>query len=425
MTTTIAHLIDIATGAAEPDDATERIRREREAVEAYLRDGGDRVYGFTTPPGNLDGRECDGAELLRAHIPDPSSPRRVNPVVLRLIAAVKAHHMSHGGTGVSEDVYRRIRDVARGAAPLPTLAHDPLSIPSYGSGDVACAAAWALAALGDIHDAGDVIAAINGNHIALATAIILAVETATDAADLAAEARFVTGGEFPMRPGDAQLPVSVRDATPVLDSARFALDTLATAIERALVAPSGNPLFTISDDASVNPRFTSSFLTFPLAQAARVVAYHHRTAMRYRVRWITHACAALEAVADAGVAAARFLWPPKVARDTEATVPAPPTTPAIAESGGVEDICDGAMMHLRHASTVLAASRDTRDMLLRVLLDAPPSDNPARDDAIDAVFTGRTSLPGTRDLVDRAPAIAGALTRHPAGIEGGWCGRGD
>lgn len=245
------------------------------------------MYGFNTLLGHLDAREqpvVDQAQLLAAHL--VSQPEPIRAETVRLVTACKLEQLHHGGSGIHPASYRYVLD---------HFGHETDTSgcwASYGSGDVVPAAWWTHALDPDrnvlTQHMGDTITLINGHFFSTAIAIEVAerylafIGEVLDWLCLRGVAGPNGHGWHPRvlplwnslphgapRSDTAQLPISLRDISPLARALLNSGDVLATALEDRLSAVSANPLLVVDAE----PRLISqnSYLgfgvTFALTQA--------------------------------------------------------------------------------------------------------------------------------------------------------------
>lgn len=350
-----------ATPAEEWVEAVERIREERMLVLAHLAAHPEEpAYGFTTLLGPLDGVEYSEealAEVRRAH--RVGTPRRESALFARVVTAVKLTQLAHSFTGVSAESYERLIDR------LPVVGEIDIPLQaSYGAGDVVPATWWADQVLGEARlPRGDFIALINGSFIAAAVAALAGARTQSALGRVVA----LLVRSAPVHPrlaregGDrellerlapfaiesvrhrTQLPVSGRDAGPVVLGLHDPLVRLEAALESAVSSASGNPLFHRAEDGTgVVAVSQSSFLDFRLRTALDSVESSLSLAAGTMQRWMERQ--ALRSAEESTSAASVLVQPPKVLEALRAQMEVPGGVLGFSGSmsGGVEDLWDGA-----------------------------------------------------------------------------------
>ncbi|MET0735907.1 MAG: aromatic amino acid lyase [Microbacterium sp.] len=337
-----------------PDLARKTISAERMAVEEFLARGG-HAYGFTTRLGHLDDDAAD-AEAAEGFLADHlvGETFAIDAAAVRLMTTVKLAQLGHGGSGISVSLFDALRDHL-------TTAGDAVEgawLSSYGAGDVVPAAWWLRAVISgtDVRLArGDFIAAVNGNFISTAVAILAAVR-AVDAfaeylamlpprpdgarAPRSSAAREVLEVLPPRAAGDrtnVQSAVSGRDSTPFVTAVASSIAAAASAIEDRLDGPSANPLLHL---AGGEARFTSQngFLDFGVTTAMAGIG---QTA----VMAVGHVQRLVEARAQAEGSSA-LVQAPKIAEAlvVRAAAQAAPRRFSGALSQGVEDMFDASLI---------------------------------------------------------------------------------
>lgn len=345
MAFTLTELRDAAQQKAEPQawsSSTVALADERRNIEEFV-DSGGQAYGFTTLFGHLDAikREREAiSNLYQGHL--VGRPQRLDPNIARGIVVVKLCQLSNGGTGISLPSYERLRDGY--ASGLENVRVDLRA--SYGSGDVV-PGAWLVNSIfgkADYLHRGDFMALINGSYFP-AGVLLGAWDQLESAASrglrLIAEATAVS--QKLQKAVDVQLPVSLRDLTPLHEAVNQARGQLETALLRAANRRSGNPMFQ-PDNGSVLPVSNSSFLDFQLTfaltaarEAALVIAAYSTSA----TRWV---CRLAEEMADE-LQRPLFVQLPKVAKAYEDELISRSTGVGYSqnESQGVEDISDSSL----------------------------------------------------------------------------------
>ena len=267
-----------------PDDewvaAEAAVQAEYTAVLDALKSGLE-AYGFTTRLGHEDhipmGAD-DQRKLLSSHLVGPASARTAG--WRRLLACVKSEQLSHGSAGISPRAYAAILDACRpGSAPVMGNWEG-----SYSSGDVVPAAWWWLdvgSSESTLEDPGVLISAINGTFVSTAESIAVVADLTLEVGHFldaySHRVEFLGTGPLVAQlwPGHSrdttadrgtQLPVSLRDAGPVLHGIGVVLSALSAALEHRLDRPSANPLF-VHEGQDVRALSGASFLDFSLTYA--------------------------------------------------------------------------------------------------------------------------------------------------------------
>lgn len=341
------------------------IGEQRAAVEAFIDDGG-QAYGFTTLFGHLDSirREREGiANLYQGHL--VGAPEQLEPAWARGVLAVKLCQLANGGSGISPGTYQRLLE--RFSAELSDVRIDLRA--SYGSGDVVPGAWFVEAMLGGAEGlpAGDLMALINGGYVPaglLLGSLPLVRSVFGDALALVGEA-----AEF-ARAHDAgvQLPVSLRDTSPLERAAGHGRAQLETALGGALNRRSANPLFEF-EGGEAAPRSNSSFLDFELSlaiaathEALRVVSAYLTGATRFVAKLGEETAPELEKPF--------FVQLPKVSEAYADGLTVPAVAYGHAESLGVEDIGDGGLIRVRAFIADLQPVAVQADLLREALYKA-------------------------------------------------------
>lgn len=367
------------------------LETERLAIEAMLRDRPDEpVYGFSTMLGHLDRTGDLGLSqesLLAAHLVGPTSV--LSGDVLRLTTLCKIEQVHHGGCGIHPQTFREVLASTTRAPASATGAWES----SYGSGDVVPAAWWvrsllADGSLGELRT-GDTIVLINGSFVAATWTVVAGLQVADVAAQIIAAATVMcrlprssplhvdglahpivrafreaqeSGAAYPWdRSGQA--PVTLRDGTPLVQAALSATDQLGRALDAVLGGPSANPRFLDVDGAMV-AESQSSFLdqrvTFALTGVSQLLQLVTGVAQRF----LEHRTASLQRAAAFPEPA--LVQPPKVASallEQVSVLGAPNLRFVGADSEGIEDLRDGALLAARHVLRQVEIVRDALDLL--------------------------------------------------------------
>lgn len=342
---------------------------ERHRIEQFVASGG-QAYGFTTLFGHLDAikREREAiANLYQGHL--VGHPDRLDPVIARGIVAVKLCQLSNGGTGISLASYESLREAC--ASGLDDVQVDLCA--SYGSGDVV-PGTWLVSSIfGGVDDLqrGDLMALINGSYIpagVLLGALDQLETVASRGLSLIADAQNVS--KMLRKSSDVQLPVSLRDLTPLHEAVAYARDQIEAALLRAANRRSGNPMFQI-ERGVVQPLSNSSFLDFQMTfalsaarEASLVIAAYATSA----TRWV---CGSAELMADE-LQRPLFVQLPKVAKAYEGKLLSKSKGVGYSqnESRGVEDISDSSLrrvLDLIESAPVLDSISDLLEEALRMI----------------------------------------------------------
>jgi histidine ammonia-lyase len=373
-------------------DALGSIAEERARVEELLSTSPEaRIYGFTTLLGHLDSlgiEDVAPAALLRAHL---IGPIRNSPAAfLKLVTLCKCEQLHHGGSGIHSATYEHVL-----AAAIDDRSDATGSwLSSYGSGDVVPAAWWIASIFGtdatDLHR-GDVIALLNGTFFSTALGVAASVAGVDLIAQFlarttllcplpAGSAERVTSfsarilGAFNQKTllggtGDAQLPISVRDAAAFLLPAATVVTALGDALETRLAGSSTNPLFTTNKDGGISAQSQSSFLDLRLTFAlTNLIQYLHLT-IGATQRMIVHLCE--RELSGNATPDPRFVQPPKVAQAlverARMVAGQLPAHFAGSESNGIEDVRDLSLLTAESVLQLVEVGRDVLDLLDAVL----------------------------------------------------------
>lgn len=337
------------------------ITQQRIAVEKYVSQG-NSVYGFSTLLGHLDhvaGGDDSQKKLIEGHLVGSQSP--MSPRRFRAVTYVKLAQLSLGGSGISPETFKTI--LSRAATWDETTFGNWTG--SYSSGDVVQGAWWAYNIIGDTIKrgeipAGDVIALINGDFFSTGVALDVSthlrelfLRTLKVACLLGSSERISNGvalnnsdhytvtRKTALWPHGVQPPVSLRDITPLVELIKNSYGSLMDTINSSIERPSGNPLFSFTNK-TVQHHSQSSFLNFDLSQALLGATDAVQKVSSHIQRYIQHYCAmAADQIEDQDSVV--FVQPPKVAAGILARiygVNAQGTIPVLAESHGIEDVCD-------------------------------------------------------------------------------------
>ena len=368
MAFTLSELRKAVREAVEPEawaDRLSMIADERQQIEQFV-DTGGQAYGFTTLFGHLDAiqREREAiANLYRGHL--VGNPEQLEPKIARGIIAVKLCQLSNGGTGISPASYERLR--AGFSSDLEDIRVDLRA--SYGSGDVV-PGAWLVDSLfrsfENLHR-GDLMALINGSY--MPTGVLLGAmdeleSVAARALGLVTEARSVSVQL--QKQVDVQLPVSLRDLTPLQHALQHAQGQLEAALLQAVNRQSGNPLFRFDDGA--HPVSNSSFLDFQLTSALSVAHEMLLVLAAYitsAIRWVSGLA---ETTADE-LDRPLFVQLPKVGKAYENQLVSniPRAEYSQVESMGVEDVSDSALRRVLDLKDALPLLDKISDLLSQAL----------------------------------------------------------
>lgn len=340
-------LLKAVDGVADQQwsNAIHDVADARNKISNYI-DSGGVAYGFSTYLGHLDKyvlSDNTQQHVLDAHL--VGSPKSISAEIVKAITAVKICQLSHAKNGISLESYRVLieRFEALSSAYIDLDA-------SYGSGDVVPASWWAKAVFPDDHVYyyGDVIALINGQFVA--TGLLLGnfksfrevVESSLQALCRAKQLLSET---------DVQLPVSLRDLSPLTRFAKRVISALSGVLVDAVNMPSGNPLFSVDKQTrQVSAQSNASFLNFELANS--IEAYQRLLTMlsaylRSATWWL---CSQLASRQGELIHGAYFVQPPKVSKvycDRVNSILSPGFSNSQSESHFIEDIGDNALILMR------------------------------------------------------------------------------
>lgn len=311
--TTVESLIEGARdgGSATLHDAVPRMYAERSRVEKLLSNGSQKVYGFNTLFGPLDGQSAtndDQRLLLDGHL--LGRPIALPATLLRLLLQTKLHQLSQGGSGISGNTFEGILR-ALSDRKLPTCKADLTA--SYGSADVV-PGAWICDFLVDsgyisLENPGDVIALISGNYCSTAAASATFIKFRNDmevSLNLVDQASHLIKS---CSTEDRQISVALRDITPLRRAVNHAVSCLKRAIEERLASQPANPQFR-SSEVSMVAVSTSSFLDFKLTLALTTATQVLVLMAGYLQRSVEHLCLSMQHTSERDIAS---IQPPKVA----------------------------------------------------------------------------------------------------------------
>lgn len=320
------------------DNARSVVVKERDTVLRFL-DSGGTAYGFSTFFGHLDNhtiRPADSQVLLDAHL--VGTPRPLSEKASRAITLIKVCQLMQGGSGISPETFDRVLEGLDRTVSIDLDA-------SYGSGDVVPGAWWVRSVLGPTPDfqRGDLIALINGSFVPVGLLLhgVQPLETLfSTVISSTAVAR-----DFVQQRNDSgvQLPVSLRDISPLKRELADGMTQLKSAIESSANRSSFNPAFVFNDDKStVSVCSNSSFLNFECLAAVRRVGASLSIAAAYSLAIINHVSSALEKESDTNHGV-DWVQVPKVAKAYYDNLMEALTfsgSTAQWTSGGTEDISD-------------------------------------------------------------------------------------
>lgn len=367
----------------------DRIDPERKAIDNALSEpDAPAVYGFNRLLGEMDDSEVVSSEdqknLLKAHL--VGHTYTISEDFMRLVSAVKAQQLSHGGTGIHPDTYSMLFDTSRYREGVGAWSA------SYGSGDV-CAGAWWLNNVLNFNNReemhpGDLIALISGNFISTSWSIKTLVNFIEMASEFLSrylqfsvydERNLVFNGvsentaekikeiyrtnvEERVSVSGVQLPVSLRDSVPVIRVILKSIENLASAVESRLSYSPGNPLFVFTEDEQgdindVNAISQGSFLGFDLTYSLTSAAQNVHLMNGILQRVIAYQSAQTKSTDDPSVAK---IQNPKVAsaylqRNMLSGVSMPAHFTG-QESEGVEDLWDLSLLTAQQVSNTIDSS---------------------------------------------------------------------
>lgn len=241
----------------------DRIIEERKFVEGYVTK--TPVYGFSTLFGHYDHHtELTGLSqetqnsLLQAHLVGTPVP---TPVwFFRSLADTKLTQLNNGGTGISGDAYKAVQKAA-GLSDDAELSGSWFK--SYGCGDVVDGS-WFVHNLIEqglltLSRSGDLMALINGSYVSTTVA-----RSAYDFFKVAIEdsLNLLKANSNPTQA--VQLPVTLRDLSPLLDSYAQSSHQMDEALTHREETKSGNPLFDMEQGTHLS---NASFLDFTLTHS--------------------------------------------------------------------------------------------------------------------------------------------------------------
>lgn len=419
--TRVLRAVASSSSAPEWGDAEPTIAEERRMVDHSLqRDDAPGIYGFTTYLGQLDHQRAEPEDqqiLLENHLVGPTT--NADEKFIGLLTACKLQQLHHGGTGIHPATYRAL--VQAEARPAYGCWSG-----SYGAGDVVPAAWWARSVLRSAPGTsestwrpGDFIALVNGDFVSTTWGIIAAVDFICSAAAVLARyadhavnpwggARASTDqtimgllSRFERVPaGETQLPVSLRDALPLVQAIVDVLKRWSLTLNDRLEAPSGNPLFLPTGEDGVPqlaPISQASFLgpqlTFEQTNALQLThmmagVVQRMIAHQVRDTWSTGAAAKVQPpkVAEAYLERMRLNFTGLSSRFTGhesegiedfwdlSTLSAEQLLGALGELPGLLHILDSLSVSESRAKALQQRERDFRGILGSVLLPNLTSD---------------------------------------------------
>ena len=290
----LLHVLEEPSVSLVGDNARSVVSRERDAVLSFL-DSGGTAYGFSTFFGHLDNHTIqpeDSQVLLDAHL--VGTPRPLSEKESRAITLIKLCQLMQGGSGISPETFDRVLEGLDRTVSIDLDA-------SYGSGDVVPGAWWVNSTLGSTPDfqRGDLIALINGSFVPVGLLLnaLQPLETLFSTVVWSAD----VAEDFVQQRNDSgvQLPVSLRDISPLKRELSDGIAQLKSAIESSANRSSFNPSFVFNDDKStVSVCSNSSFLNYDCLAAVRRAGMSLSVAAAYSLSIIRHVSSALEKESD-------------------------------------------------------------------------------------------------------------------------------
>lgn len=328
------------------------IEEKRSMVDNFLVNGG-HAYGFSTLFGHLDNnpmRKEDQDILVESHT--IGTPQEYPPKLTRAISTIKMCQLSQGESGVSPHTYNEIlslydRDIK---ANLDLDA-------SYGSGDVVPSAWWLKSLFPEKNFIypGDVMALINGSFIPVGILLFYRKKIHTI---FKSSIELVRKSSKTVSNSSVQLPVSLRDISPLSHLIDSVLHDIDTQIERSSSFSSGNPIFHF-DKEEVKPLSNSSFLNFDLSLSLRKLSECINILSSYLRSSTLYSSSYAESVAHNAQEKTHFIQHPKVSKaycDKISSILNFSPSYSQGESHHVEDISDGSLM-------LVASIVDSLDLL--------------------------------------------------------------
>lgn len=435
MTSTIRRVLEAVHSRRAAPDWVQRhaaIAGERRAIEDMLATRlAPTVYGFTTLLGQLDGMGLhadDQERLLRGHL--VGEVGEIHAPMPALLLATKIEQLACGGSGIHPDTYGLLLQHCS----TPAASARGAWCASYGSADVVPGAWWVHAlqaqAAGLPLQQGDLIALISGNFVstafALASSLQLidylscylahaAVHADAVPADVSAASRTwlyrawmksATATLPPAKPRpERQRPVSLRDLSMYVSPAARIIDELRDALEFRLSGCTSNPLFASLPPTGVAAWSQSGFvdlrLSMTLTSAIQLVLF----CMGAVQRFIQHYCDDRRGLpADEFIP---YVQPPKVASACLAQARlahgALASGFSLAESEGIEDICDMSLV-LAHALTDVIRSARQQERVLAGLTEGGTEPLPV--DRFFGMMADRFSGGSDRGSADMLAALS-------------------
>lgn len=351
----------------------EKIAAERRAVDNYLAQNENRVYGFNTYLGQHDDKDATDLyqdELHEAHL--VGRPYKLDLETLQAMTIAKLHQSMAGGSGISSQAYKLVMDSFDSGFGNRIGGW----LDYYGAGDVV-PGCWYINVILDGKKPsetlrpGDLLALMSGSFVSTGFAIESlrrlidntshALAALTDHCHPPHHASHYTGeltdayiehAAVPRLPVDIQESVVIRDATPFIDAAHYGIATLAQAIESRLSRPSANPWFHTQAGVCHGHYSQSSFMDLTLSSALNTAAD--------TVRFLATGIKATMNNPEPSEVQIRI---PKVAEVLIDELSAQPSARfAVHESDGLEDIADRSLARAHHLRTMLTTADQLNDL---------------------------------------------------------------
>lgn len=349
------------------------VERERVLIDQALDSGAlGWVYGFSSLLGHMDHESVSADSQQRVLDQHLVGPVQTMPVTLWHSAlACKIEQHSSGGSGVRPEVLRAlIGHCAERHSPRGNWVY------SYGAGDVV-QGAWLVSYLCKqsptlMTERGDLISLINGSFFSTGAAIHAVLGALPALARF--EQAYARSIECKTR---TQLPVSLRDAAPVIEEVHDALRQFGQAAEDRLSRPSANPLFVVTD-GEVSAHSQSSFLGFAVTAALRRMQSATLLVISLWQRLILHTS---DRITEALPPAEVPVQPPKIAQAVvERAYLRAAGAPRFGgdDSHGVEDLRDGSLLQVEVLAALLGECR-AQESIWEALVGSHGDDSPDGD----------------------------------------------
>lgn len=341
----------------------EMISQQRKSVTEYImKEDSLPVYGFTTLLGHFDNRPIDihsQNSLLDAHL--VGEQESFPPEWGELLLLCKIRSLQAGGSGIHPETYSCLVKAYKNKD-MNNHMWDGAWTSTYGSGDVV-PASWFVKNLQDYHGLelkhpGDLIALINGNFISTAFSIIGALQFNQTAYESLHLIEQVHAHHTDKGSRTVQLPVTMRDLSPIFHQVQYTLDNLSERIIERLNRPSGNPLFLDKGDG-LRPYSQSSFLDFTLSSAL-LNAQHVCIQLGAYLKGSIH----LRETTHTDDPATTPIQPTKIAQahiyKIIQAVSSSSLGYSISESNGIEDVCD---LTVLNASGIIKSTQALQELI--------------------------------------------------------------